>query len=143
MLRPGVDGAKLEVEGVRCFGVGSMLLRRLLATLGGRAARRAMGLSSIAPLSVSSSTIDACRADAGVEERGVERMGSLPFAGVAGECIGLARGRRPWAGVVEPVRVEGGGDRADERLRGLRSGIEDMLDALLLKERGDVSVPLL
>lgn len=143
LLRPGVDGVKLDVEVVRCLGVGSMLLRRLLATLGGRAARRAMGLSSMAPPSVSSSAIDACRADAGVDERGVERMGSLPFAGVAGDCIGLARGRRPCAGVVEPVRVIGGGDRAEERLNGLRSGIEDMLDALLLKERGEASNPRL
>jgi hypothetical protein len=125
LFRPGVDGVTLDIEVVRCFGVGSKLLRRLFATLGGRATRRAIGLSSWAPLSASSSAMDACRADAGVEDRGVARMGSLPLAGVAGDCIGLANIRRPCAGVVEPVRVEGGGERADERLNGLRTGIED------------------
>jgi hypothetical protein len=132
LLRPGVDGVTLDVEVVRCLGVGSMLLRRLLLiTLGGRAARRAMGLSSLAVLSPSSSAIAVWRLDAGVDERGVDRMGSLFRAGVAGDCMGLARGRLVCcAGVVDAGRVEGGGERADERLSGLRTGI-DKLDALL------------
>jgi len=143
LLRPGVEGAKLDVEVVRCFGVGSILVRRLLATLGGRAARRAAGLSSVAPLSASSSAIGACRLDAGVEERGVDRIGSFPLAGVAGDCIGLARERLPaCAGVVDPARVEGGGERADERLNGLRTGMDDWRDSLL-SDRGGVSCPFL
>lgn len=48
LLRPGVT---LEEDDVRCFGVGSKLLRRLFAALGGRATRLATGLSSIALLS--------------------------------------------------------------------------------------------
>lgn len=153
----------LELEAVRCFGVGSMLLRRLLITLGARV-RRAIGLSSIAlsSPSASSSTIGACRLDAGVDERGVDRIGSLFFAGVEGDCIGLANGRfdcdmgvveagrlgvveaglrGAWCeGVVEAGRMVGGGDNAD-RLNGLRTGMEDPLDMRLI-DRGVVSVPL-
>jgi hypothetical protein len=54
LLRPGADGVRLDVEVVRCLGAGSMLLRRLFMTLGGRAARRAIGLSSLALMSPSS-----------------------------------------------------------------------------------------
>lgn len=167
LLRPGVDGVKLELDAVRCFGVGSILLRRLLKTLGARALRRAIGLSSMAlSPSASSSAMGACRLDAGVDERGVDRIGSLPLAGVDGDCIGLARGRfdccigvveagrlvccsgvveagrrGAWCeGVVEAGRVVGGGDRA-ERLNGLRTGIDEPLDMRLM-ERGVVSVPL-
>jgi hypothetical protein len=167
VLRPGVEGMRLELELVRGLGAGTMLVRRLfINTLVGRAARRAMGLSSMAVLSPSSSAMEAWRAEAGVEERGVERMGSLPFAGVVGDFIGLANGRFDccgvveagrlgvccmgvvdagrrcgWCeGVVEAGRMEGDGDRA-ERLKGLRTGSEDWLDKRLI-DRGD-SFPLL
>jgi hypothetical protein len=103
LVRPGVEAgvgsASLEADGVRCFGKGRRLLRRLFATLGGRDARRAAGLSSLAVLSPSPATVATRRPDAGVpgctcgDETGVERMGSLPLAGVAGECIGLANDR--------------------------------------------------
>jgi hypothetical protein len=130
--RPGAVGVTFGVEMVRLVGVGSMLLRRLLfVTLGGRVARRAAGDSSFAVLSPSSSAIGAWRLEAGVDERGVDRMGSLLRAGVAGEVIGLARCRTCCAGVVDIGRIEGGGERADERLRGLRTGMLDMLDTLL------------
>ena len=88
LLRPGVEGVRLDDDAVRGLVVGSMLVRRLLMML-----RRAIGLSSMALLSPSSSAMGACRLDAGVEERGVDRMGSLPLLGVAGDCIGLARAR--------------------------------------------------
>jgi hypothetical protein len=108
LLRSGVDGARLEVEVVRALGDGSMLLRRLFIMLRGRA-RRAAGLSSAAAVSSSSSssTIDAWRLGPGDEERGVERMASLPLAGVEGEFIGLARGRRDACcdGVVDEGRL--------------------------------------
>jgi hypothetical protein len=105
VLRSGVDGARLEVDVVRAFGDGSMLLRRLVIMLRGRA-RRVTGLSSTTVVSSSSSTIDAERLGPGVEERGVVRIGSLPLAGVAGELIGLARGRREACceGVVDAGR---------------------------------------
>jgi hypothetical protein len=130
--RPGAVGVTFGVEMVRLVGVGSMLLRRLLfMTLGGRVARRAAGLSSFAVLSPSSSAIAAWWLDAGVDERGVDRMGSLFRAGVAGEFIGLANRRACGPGVVDIGRIEGGGERAAERLRGLRTGMVDMLDPLL------------
>jgi hypothetical protein len=130
--RPGAVGVTFGVETLRLVGVGSMLLRRLLfRTLGGRVARRATGDSSFAVLSPSSSAIGAWRLEAGVDERGEGRIGSLFRAGVAGEFIGLARRRACCAGVVDIGRIEGGGERADERLRGLRTGMLDMLDTLL------------
>ena len=105
LLRSGVDGVRLEVEVVRVLGDGSMLLRRLSSKLRGRG-RRAAGLSSTAVVSSSSSTIDAERLGPGVEERGVVRMGSFPFAGVVGDS-GLARGRRGACceGVVDAGRL--------------------------------------
>ncbi|KAH7410512.1 helicase C-terminal domain-containing protein [Phaeosphaeria sp. MPI-PUGE-AT-0046c] len=132
-------------------------------TLGARVLRRAIGLSSMAlSPSASSSAIGACRLEAGVDERGVDRIGSLPLAGVEGDCIGLARGRfdccmgvvdagrlvccsgvveagrrGAWCeGVVDAGRIDGGGDRAD-RPNGLRTGIDDPLD-MRLSERGEV-----
>lgn len=164
LLRPGVEGVMLELEAVRCFGVGSILLRRLLITLGARVLRRAIGLSSMAlsSPSASSSAMGAWRLEAGVDERGVDRIGILPLAGVEGDCIGLANGRFDCAmgvvdagrrgvvetgrlgawceGVVEAGRAVGGGDSAG-RLNGLRTGIEDPLD-MRLRDRGVVSFPL-
>jgi hypothetical protein len=170
VLRPGVDGVILEVELVRGFAAGSMLLRRLFITLGGRLARRAAGLCSSAVSSSSSaSAIEAWRLAAGVEERGVDRIGRLPLAGVAGDCIGLAaKGRLDCCegvvdvgrageggegtierrlacceGVVDAGRVTGGGERA-ERLNGLRTVLFNVLPRLdwVLNEEGDLSVPL-
>jgi hypothetical protein len=68
-------------------------------TLGGRDARLAAGLSSVEVLPVSSVTAVTRRLDAGVvdltcgEDMAVDRTGSFPFAGVAGDCIGLASDR--------------------------------------------------
>lgn len=56
----------LEADVVRDLGVGSRLLRRLAVTLGGRDARRAAGLSSLAGLLPSSATVETRRLDAGV-----------------------------------------------------------------------------
>ena len=136
-LRPGVVAglvsAGIDADAVRDFGVGRRLVRRLFSALGGRVVRRAIGLSSLAVLSPSSSAIVTRRPEAGVpvercaEEPGVDRMGCLPRAGVAGDCIGLANGRLTdcCAGVVDAGRPEGGGDKAEERLKGLRTGMAE------------------
>jgi hypothetical protein len=94
LLRPGeppVKLARLDPLIVRCFGVGSILTRRLFMALAGRACRRAIGLSSAVVISSSVSEINACRTDDGVpvESCGVE-VGVLckvlfPFAGVEGD----------------------------------------------------------
>lgn len=131
--------AVLEDDAVRCFGVGRRLLRRVFIALAGRATRRAIGLSSFAVLSSSSSARTKRRPDAGVpvdscdEEPGVEREATLPRAGVEGDCIGLANGRLAGccAGVVDAGRLDGGGERAEERLSGLRTGMPDWLETLL------------
>lgn len=139
LLRPAVDRLALDVEAVRDFGAGSILPRRLLITLEGRAARRVVGLPSF-PSFAPSSALAACLPLADVADRAVVRRGSLPLEGVAGDCIGLARGRLvACAGVVDGARAEGGGERGDERLKGLRAGTLDMLDVLL---RDGDSVPL-
>ena len=99
-------------------------------TLGGRDARLAAGLSSVEMLPVSSATVVTRRLDAGVldltcgEEAGVDRMGSLPFAGVAGDAS--ERAGRSCDGVVEE-RSDGGGDSAAERLSGLFMGMVERL----------------
>ncbi len=104
LLRPGViapvKAAKLDPLTVRCFGVGSRLARRLVIALAGRDWRRAMGLSSLPVFSSSSSGIMNRRPEAGVPtetcdvEPGVERICAFARAGVEGDCIGLANGRR-------------------------------------------------
>lgn len=95
-LRPGVEIVGMPTEG--CLGVGSILVRRLVAALAGLETRRATGDSSLAGL-WSSSAIITLRLDTGVlidsdEEPGVVCMYALVLAGVDGDCIGLARGRR-------------------------------------------------
>ena len=59
----------------------------------------------------------------------MDRIGSFPFAGVAGDDTGLARvlARRCWAGLADAERVDGGGERAEERLNGLLTGIDERL----------------
>ena len=64
-----------------------------------------------------------CRRTAEEADPGVLRMGVLPFAGVEGDCIGLASGRL--AGVVDEGRLPGDGEIAAVRPRGLRTGIDD------------------
>jgi hypothetical protein len=110
LVRTGVVvGVRFDDEAAPCLGVGSKLLRRLFATLEGREVRRAIGLSSSPAVVSSSSAIAACRAEAGVEDRGVDRIGVLPLAGVAGDCIGLANRRLgAWrTGVVDAGRLGG------------------------------------
>ena len=123
-----------EVEEVRCLGVGNRLLRRLAAALGGRDARRAAGLSSLAGLLPLSTTVETRRLDAGVlvleEDRGVDRIGSLPLAGVTGEefiGLGINRAERCCPGVVDGERLDAVGERAEERLNGLLRGIDERL----------------
>lgn len=138
VLRPGVDMVETFDALARCFGVGSILLRRLVMALAGLEARRAAGLSSVVLSPSSSSTICACREERGVptesdEEPGVVCVTDLFLAGVEGDCIGLASGRRPTgccAGVVDAGRVLGGGESAEVRLRGLRTGIAEWLETL-------------
>jgi hypothetical protein len=124
------ESASFDVEVVRCLGVGRRLLRRLAVTLGGRDARRAAGLSSVEVLPESSATAVTRRLDAGVldltcgEDAGVNRMGSLPLAGVAGDAS--ERAGRSCDGVVEE-RSDGGGESAAERLSGLFVGRAERL----------------
>jgi hypothetical protein len=120
-----------------------MLVRRLVIALAGREVRRAMGLSSVGVLSLSSSAIVTLRAEVGVryddkDEFGVVSKADVPRAGVEGDCMGLARGRRPMtccAGVVEGDR-DGRGESAEAWLRGLRTGMAEWLDTLLKVLRG-------
>jgi hypothetical protein len=140
--RPGgVDLVTSEADVVRCLGVGNRLLRRLAVTLGGRDARRAAGLSSLAGLLPLPTTVETRRLDAGVldEDMGVVRIGSLSFAGVAGEFIGLANDRvgRCCPGVVDAERLDAGGERADERLNGLLRGMDERLAEPLRDPSGD------
>lgn len=137
----GLDSS-FEVE--CCFAECRKLLRRLAAALGGRDARRAAGLSSLPWPLLSSVALDMWRPDAVVrpeagvlafawgEDPGVERIGSLSFAGVAGERIGLAKDRTGrCAGVVDPEeRADGGEERAEDRLKGLLTGIDERLPVL-------------
>lgn len=127
VLRPGVEAG---------LGVGSILLRRLAIALVGLDARRAAGLSSVGlPLSPSS-MICTRLAEAGVpvdmDDRGVLCAAERFLAGVEGDCIGLANGRRGAdcdPGTVEPGRG-GGGERAEARPRGLRTGMAEWLETL-------------
>jgi hypothetical protein len=90
---------------------------------------------------VSSASAVTRRLDAGVlglDEVGVERRGSLPLAGVAGDCIGLASeraGRCCCEGVVDE-RPDTDGDNA-ERLRGLFVGSAERLPEPLRDGSGD------
>lgn len=111
--------------------------------LGGRAARRAAGLSSLAVSPSSSGTTSRLRAaDVFPASRdndpGVECGIVLPLLGVPGDCIGLAKGRLRCccAGVVDAGRVDGGGDKAEERLRGLFTGSEDWADTVRSSRSG-------
>jgi len=127
VLRPGV---------VLCFGVGSILLRRLVMALAGLDARRAAGLSSVVlPLSLSS-RICTRLVEAGVpvesDDEGVICAEDLFLAGVDGDCIGLASGRLEpdcGPGMVDPGRT-GGGESAEVRPRGLRTGIAEWLETV-------------
>ena len=138
---PGVLICGIVVPlGVRCLGVGNMLLRRLVNALAGRVTRRATGLSSVTVPSLSSSAIVTLRPEVGVRY-GMLEFGAVmvaradfPRAGVEGDCIGLARGLRPidcGTGVVDVGREEGRGESADAWPNGLRTGIADWLDTLL------------
>lgn len=128
-LRPGVENGGFD-ELAECFGFGRRLLRRWVMALAGRAARRAAGLSS--PLFMFSSTICTRRVEDAVpveseEEPGVIWAPDLFLAGVEGDCMGLAKGRRRVCcpGVVDPGRMAGGGDRVEPRPRGLRTGMAE------------------
>lgn len=85
----------------------------------------------------------AWRLDVAVALRGVERdVGVDPIAdclraGVEGAWRVLAVGRFAWlAGVVEAGLASGGGDSADERLNGLRTGIAECDDTDLSERAG-------
>jgi hypothetical protein len=143
---PGVVICGMVVPlGLRCLGVGNMLVRRLVIALAGREVRRAMGLSSVGVLSLSSSAIITLRVEVGVryddkDDFGVVCKADVPRAGVEGDCMGLANGRRPMtccAGVVEGGREERG-ESAEAWLRGLRTGIAEWLDMLRKVLRGVV-----
>jgi hypothetical protein len=127
VLRPGV---------VVAFGVGSILLRRLAMALAGREARRAAGLSSAVFALSRSSKICTRLEETGVPvesaDMGVVCAVARFLAGVDGDCIGLASGRREpdWdPGMVEPGRA-GGGESAEARPSGLRTGMAEWLETL-------------
>ena len=66
LTEAGLVSGSFVADGVRCFGVGRRLLRRLVAALGGRDARRAAGLSSSPGVVLFGSTVDTRRLDADV-----------------------------------------------------------------------------
>lgn len=131
VLRAGVE-VGLEADVVRGLNVGKRLVRRLFIALAGRATRRATGLSSAGEL-LSSSAIVTRRPEPGVPVDGDECMKVGLLSGVAGACNVLATGRRieDLAGVAVAKCLDGGGESIEERLKGLRTGIDDCPDTLL------------
>jgi len=125
VVRGGVEaGVGLGV--MRGLGAGKRLVRRLFIALAGRAARRAIGLSSMGGL-LSSSAMVTRRIVAGVpaEEDEDTKVGLL--SGVDGDCGVLATGRLidDFAGVAAAEWADGGGESIEERPKGLRTGIDD------------------
>lgn len=117
-------------EMVRGAGVGKRLVRRLVIALAGRAVRRAIGLSK--EMLLSSSAIFTRREEPGVPGEGNESAKVGLLRGVAGPCSVLATGRLKddLIGVAVPERADGGGESIEERLRALRTGIDDCADVL-------------
>lgn len=127
VARAGVEaGVRLDAEALRGFGVGKRLVRRLFIALAGRAARRAIGLSSAGGL-LSSSAIVTRRPELGVlvEADDVANVGLL--SGVDTDCNVLATGRLmdDFTGVAAAECADGGGESIEARPRGLRTGIDD------------------
>jgi hypothetical protein len=73
---------------------------------------------------------------------GVARAAALSLAGVAGDCMGLARDRtgRCKAGLVDVDRADAEGERPEERLKGLLTGMDDRLAAEVRPDALDVSL---
>lgn len=101
-------------------------MRRLFNALTGRVTCRAMGLSSVGGLLLSSAMVTR-RLEFGVPVEGDEYMKVGLLRGVEGDCNVPATGRLidDFAGVALAEWTGGEGESIDKRLRGLRTGMDD------------------